>query len=124
VNTLLLIPDAPAQRRRPRRLPPPSSGLIAGIRPQSRVVVTGIIRSAATITVGSSPAYRLTLADASSELAVLFLGRPSVRGLRPGTRITVEGTAGTYRGRLTLWNPRYAIEGASFTNSLPAGHSC
>jgi RecG-like helicase len=118
VNTLVFVAHAPAQRRQPRPLPPPAprtpspSRLIARVRPRSRVVITGIIRSAAASTVGSSPAYRLTLADASGELAVLFLGRPGVRGLQPGTRVTVEGTAGTYRGRLTLWNPRYAIEPA------------
>jgi RecG-like helicase len=93
VNTLLRLPDAPARR----------------IRAQSRVTVTGIIWSAETIAVGSSPAYHLTLADADGELTVLFLGRPSVRGLQPGTCVTVEGRVGTYHGELTLWNPRYVV---------------
>ena len=113
---LVALPDAPVQRKQPRLSAPqvarmPSlTQLIAGLRPQSRVAIRGIIRSAATVTVGSSLAYRLTLADASGELAVLFLGRPSVLGLQPGTRISVEGRVGTWNGELAMWNPRYRIE--------------
>jgi RecG-like helicase len=114
VNALLTRPDAPARRR---VLPAPTR-LTAGIRPQSRVVITGTIRRTAATTVGSSPAYHLTLVDGSGELDVLFLGWPSVAGLRPGARVTVEGRAGTHDGRLTLWNPRYRIEPAP--GSAPA----
>jgi len=113
---LVALPDAQVERRQPRlpappvaRMPSPAQ-LIAGIRPRSRVVTRGIIWSAVTVTVGGSLAYRLTLADASGELAVLFLGRPSVLGLQPGTRISVEGRVGTWHGNLAMWNPRYRIE--------------
>jgi RecG-like helicase len=122
VNALLTLPDAPARRRvlpaplKPRT--PSPTRLIAGIRPQSRVVITGTIRRTGTTTVGSSPAYHLTLADGSGELDVLFLGWSSVAGLRPGARVTVEGRAGTHDRRLTLWNPRYRIESAP--GSAPA----
>jgi hypothetical protein len=117
VNALLTVPDAPARRRPVLRVPlkprtPSPVRLITGIRPQSRVVITGTIRRPETITVGSSPAYLFTLADGSGELDVLFLGWATVRGLRPGTRITVEGRAGTHNSRLALWNPRYWIEPA------------
>ena len=114
MNALLTLPDVPA---RPRVLPAPAR-LIAGIRPQSRVVITGTIRRTCTITVGSSPAYHFTLVDGSGELDVLFLGWPSVAGLRPGARVTVEGRAGTHDGSLALWNPRYRIEPAP--GSAPA----
>jgi RecG-like helicase len=117
VNTLLARPDAPARRRllpvplKPRT--PSLSRLIAGIRPQSRVVITGTVRRTETIIVGSSHAYHFMLVDGSGELDVLFLGWPSVAGLRSGTRITVEGRAGTYDSRLALWNPRYRVEPTS-----------
>jgi RecG-like helicase len=93
------------------RTPPPTRP-IAGLRPQSRVVITGTIRRTGTITVGSSPAYHFMLVDGSGELDVLFLGWPTIRGLRPATRVTVEGRAEAHDGRLTLWNPRYRIEPA------------
>jgi hypothetical protein len=71
-----------------------------------------MIRRTETITVGSSPAYHLMLVDGSGELDVLFLGWPTIQGLRPATRVTVEGRIGKHAGRLTLWNPRYRIEPA------------
>ena len=118
MNTLLALPDALARRSRPLRPAPPEPGTpslarpIAGIRPQSRVVVRGMIRSTGTVTVGSGLALHFTLVDGSGELDVLFLGRPSMRGLLPGTRITAEGRVGSYDCKLALWNPRYVIEPA------------
>jgi hypothetical protein len=76
------------------------------------VVVTGMIRSTETVTVGSGLAFHFTLVDGSGELDVLFLGRPTIRGLTPGTRVTVEGRLGTHDCKLALWNPRYRIEPA------------
>jgi hypothetical protein len=114
VNKLLVLSMARGQRQRPG---PPASRtpaqLIADIRPQSWVVVTGMIRSTGTVTVGSGVAFHFTLVDGSGELDVLFLGRPSVPGLLlPGTRVTVEGRAGAHDCKLALWNPRYRIEPA------------
>lgn len=114
----LNLPDVPAQRSRqlpPALAVPHTPSLIrpiAGIRPPSRVVITGTIRTTGTVTIGSGPAYHVTLVDDSGELDVLFLGRPSMPGLSPGTRVTVEGRVVTHDGRLTLWNPRYLIEPA------------
>jgi hypothetical protein len=88
----------------------PAKQMIVHLRPRARVVVRGTIRSPETVTVGSSPAYHFTLVDGSGELDVLFLGWSSLRGLRPSTRITAEGTLGSYDGMPALWNPRYAIE--------------
>jgi hypothetical protein len=117
VNTLLDIADAPVRAGRPMpSAPPPGTPSparpVAGLRPQSRVAITGTIRCPRTITVGSSPAYYFTLVSGTGELDVLFLGWPRVAGLRPGTRITVAGRVGAHNGQLTLWNPKYWIEPA------------
>jgi hypothetical protein len=117
VNSLLALPATLAQRG--RRMPAPSAPgtpsatqLIVSLRPQSRVVISGMIRSTGTVTIGSGLAFHFKLVDGSGELDVLFLGRPSIRGLVPGTRLTVEGRVGSYDCRLALWNPRYRIESA------------
>jgi hypothetical protein len=111
---LLSVPDIFVPRRRRPAAPPtsPATSLIADVCPQSWVVVTGVIRTPGTVLIGSCLAYHFTLVDGSGELDVLFLGWPSVRGLHPGTRITVEGLVGTYACRLALRNPRYRIEPA------------
>jgi hypothetical protein len=82
---------------------------IADARPQARVAVTGTITAARTVTVGTSPAYLCRLADDTGQLDLLFLGRAGVPGLRPGARCAVDAMAGTHRGRLTAWNPRYQL---------------
>lgn len=119
MNTLLALPDAPARASRPMPSAPPAPRTpaparpIAGLRPQSRVAITGTIRCARAVTVGSSPSCQFTLVNGTAgELDVLFLGWSRVAGLRPGTRITVAGRLGTHNGQPTLWNPRYWIEPA------------
>jgi RecG-like helicase len=83
---------------------------IADVRSQDRVELTGTIREAGTISIGSAPAWRCVLADGTGELDLLFLGRATVAGLAEGTRCVVEGTATPRQGRLTVWNPRYQAE--------------
>lgn len=113
-------PPAPLARPAPSAAParpapqapttPSACQPIARIRRQAPAVVSGTIRSAGTIIVGSGPAFHLTLVDGTGELDVLFLGRREISGLLPGSRVTVEGRVGTYHRKLALWNPRYKIE--------------
>jgi hypothetical protein len=135
VNKLLTLIDAPARGRLTPPAPqaattapapqaattapapqaaaaPSAPQTIIGIRPQSRVVLSGMIRSAGTVLVGSGSAFHFTLVDGSGELDVLFLGWRDIPGLLPGTRVTVEGRVGSHNCKLALWNPRYRIEAA------------
>jgi CheY-like chemotaxis protein len=88
----------------------PQTTRIAMVRAQSRVTVTGVVRSVTTEGVGSSPAVRCVLADGSGQLDLLFLGAESLLGLVPGRRCTATGRACVRRGRLVLWNPRYQLD--------------
>ena len=81
---------------------------VADASARGRVVVTGTVRSAETITVDGSPSYRCAIDDGTGELDVLFVGRSSVAGVRVGARCSVEGTA--QPGRTVLWNPLYQLE--------------
>jgi CheY-like chemotaxis protein len=74
------------------------------------VDVSGLIIAARTISVGGSPTYRCLLCDGTGTIDLLFLGRPSVRGLEAGRRCSARGMAATFRGRLAIWNPRYMLE--------------
>jgi len=82
---------------------------IAMVCAQSRVTVSGVIRSVTTEAVGPSPAVRCVLADGSGQLDLLFLGREHLSGLAKGRRCTAEGRACAYQERLVLWNPRYEL---------------
>jgi hypothetical protein len=79
------------------------------IRPQDRVAVTGVIRASAAMSICGCPACRYTLADATGEVDLMFLGRVVIAGLEPGWRCSAEGTAVVRDGRLVIWNPRYRL---------------
>jgi CheY-like chemotaxis protein len=88
----------------------PQPSRIATVRVQSRVTVTGVIRSVSTESIAGSPAVRCVLADGSGQIDMLFLGRESVAGLVPGRRCTAIGRACVHRGRMVIWNPGYELE--------------
>jgi len=81
---------------------------VADASARGRVVITGTVRSAETITVDGTLSYRCAIDDGSGELDVLFVGQVSIAGLRVGARCSVEGTA--QPGRTVLWNPLYRLE--------------
>jgi RecG-like helicase len=88
----------------------PQPSRIATVRVQSRVTVTGVIRSVSTESIAASASVRCVLADGSGQIDMLFLGRESVAGLVPGRRCTVIGRACVHRGRMVIWNPGYELE--------------
>ncbi len=55
------------------------------------------------------PALECTLVDGSGGLTVVFLGRRKVGGVRPGTRLMVEGIVGDHHGKLAMLNPDYTL---------------
>jgi amino acid transporter len=48
-----------------------------------------------------------TLVDDTGGIALVFLGRPSIPGMKVGARIIAEGTVGEDHGRLAILNPTY-----------------
>ena len=46
-------------------------------------------------------------------LTLVFLGRRAVAGLNPGSKLSAEGTIGSYQGRLAMLNPVYDLLVAS-----------
>ena len=77
---------------------------------RGRVVVTGTVRGAAVIDTGGSRSGSYVFDDGTGMIDLVFLGRPTVRGLSCGTRCTIEGTARLHQGKLVIWNPLYRIE--------------
>jgi len=50
-----------------------------------------------------------TLVDGTGGITVVFLGRRTVAGIRLGTRMIVEGRAGSHHGKLAVLNPDYTL---------------
>jgi hypothetical protein len=82
---------------------------IGEIRPQDRVLLTGIIRSKAALSISGCPACRYTLADGTGEVDMLFLGRVLIAGLETGLHCIAAGRAAARDGRIVVWNPRYQV---------------
>ncbi|MDQ6783527.1 MAG: OB-fold nucleic acid binding domain-containing protein, partial [Actinomycetota bacterium] len=82
---------------------------IASLQSRERARVAGRIRSVTVQPWGSVPTLECDLTDDHQSLTVAFLGRRQVAGLEPGSRIVVDGTVGTRRGRLMIINPDYEL---------------
>lgn len=98
------LPDPDSCDRRP------VTRSVAGACPRARLVLTGRIVRHTEKRSSPTRSALYTLDDGTGTVDLVFLGRPVVAGLCPGTRCTVEGTALLSDGRLQIWNPRYRIE--------------
>jgi hypothetical protein len=94
--------DAPA--------PLPGMTAVGDVKHRQRTRVAGRIRTVRVQPWAGVPTFECTVVDASGALTVVFLGRRHVPGLEPGGRIIVEGTIGSYRGRLAMLNPTYEFQ--------------
>ena len=62
----------------------------------------------------SVPQLEAEFFDGSGHVVLVWMGRRKIRGINPGTRMAVTGRIVRRNGRLTMFNPNYAI--------LPNGH--
>ncbi|HUQ64502.1 MAG TPA: DNA-binding protein [Acidimicrobiales bacterium] len=82
---------------------------IAEVRWRQRVRVSGRVRSLRIQPLAGVPTVQCTLVDVTGGLTVVFLGRRRIAGIRPGTRMVVEGIAGEHDRKLAILNPRYEL---------------
>jgi len=80
---------------------------IAEVRWRERARVAGRVRSLRVRPWGDAPTLECVLLDDTGGLIVVFLGRRKVAGIRPGTRLVVEGTVGSHDGHPAIVNPEY-----------------
>ena len=105
VATLMPLPVAasPAAER-------PEVTPIGEVRFRERVRVRGMVLSVRVVPwVESSPVLECTVFDGTGGLTLVFLGRHTIGGIRPGTVLETEGRVVEARGRLVLMNPPYDL---------------
>ncbi|HET8930528.1 MAG TPA: OB-fold nucleic acid binding domain-containing protein, partial [Acidimicrobiales bacterium] len=95
--------------------PLPSSALagsgIGAARFRDRVELDGRVQSMRVQPWSGVATLEITLTDDTGSIAVVFLGRRTIAGITPGTRLRVSGVVGSHHGRLAMLNPRYRIKG-------------
>jgi hypothetical protein len=82
---------------------------VSQVKWRARAKVAGRIRSLRVQPWAGVPTLEGTLVDDTGGLSVVFLGRRHVPGIRPGTKMVVEGMAGDHGGRLAILNPEYRL---------------
>lgn len=78
---------------------------------RQRAKVRGRVRSLRVRPWADVPSLECTLVDETGGITVVFLGRRSVGGIGPGTKLTVEGIVGQHNERLSILNPAYQLQG-------------
>ena len=83
---------------------------IADVQYRQRARVRGRVRSLRVRPWSDSPTLEVVLVDDSGGIAVVFLARRRLGGVRPGTVMTVEGMVGSHERRLAILNPEYELD--------------
>jgi amino acid transporter len=82
---------------------------IGQVSHRRRARVAGRVRTVSVQTWAGGPAFECTVVDATGALTVVFMGRRSIPGIKPGAHLLVEGMVGNHRGRLAMLNPTYDL---------------
>jgi RecG-like helicase len=87
-----------------------ATSAIAEVRYRHRARVRGRVRSVRVRPWADSPTLEVVLVDDTGGIAVVFLARRRIGGIRPGTVMTVEGMVGAHQRRLAMLNPIFELE--------------
>jgi amino acid transporter len=106
---------SPKPPRRPAPDPVRPFTAVAGTTPianlsyRERMRFAGRVRSVRVQPTSGVPTLVCTLVDDTGAVNLVFLGRRSIPGIEPGTRISAEGMVGRHNGRLAVINPVYQL---------------
>jgi len=82
---------------------------IAAAKWRERVSVTGTVHSVRHRSLSSGMALAVELWDDTGGLLLLFYGRDSLPGIRPGARMRASGMVGSFDDTLAIANPMYEL---------------
>jgi len=74
-----------------------------------RVRISGTVQVIRHDRIGGMPALEAEIYDGPGRVDLVWLGRASIPGIEPGSRVVAEGRLGVRRGRATMFNPRYEL---------------
>lgn len=87
----------------------PGTVPIGNVQHRQRAIVGGRVRTVQVQPWAGVPTFECTVVDATGALTIVFLGRRSVAGIKPGGYLRAEGTIGVHRDRLAMLNPMYEL---------------
>lgn len=86
------------------------TGRIAEVQARKRCRVGGVITNIRIDPRQSGGSIEATISDGTGRIVARWLGRSSMRGIRLGSGLVMEGTPGaTEDGEMTMLNPEYEL---------------
>jgi amino acid transporter len=82
---------------------------IGEVRWRQRVQIEGRVRTLRVQPLSGTATLECVVEDDTGGLSLVFLGRSDIPGIKIGTRLRAEGTAGEHHGRLAILNPLYEL---------------
>lgn len=73
--------------------------------------LSGSVRRVRATRPGRRPALWVEVAGDWGGVILIWLGRTHIPGIEPGRALAAEGTLSVQRGRPTIYNPRYDLDG-------------
>ncbi|MDY3677897.1 MAG: OB-fold nucleic acid binding domain-containing protein [Actinomyces urogenitalis] len=86
--------------------------LISQTVPRQRACVSGVLRAVTYRPAQDKPVFIGQLFDGTGSIDLVWIGRRSIAGVRPGVHLRAEGMVVAGRTRPTMYNPGYELLGA------------
>lgn len=89
---------------------------IATVTNRTHGTYGGIVRSLVLRPQSGTPTLEVELYDGSGALDLVWLGRRTIAGIEPGSRMRVSGLVTIQNGRPVMFNPRYELKAKTGEN--------
>ncbi|WP_172120685.1 OB-fold nucleic acid binding domain-containing protein [Actinomyces faecalis] len=86
--------------------------LISELVARERACVSGVLRAVTYRPAQDKPVFVGQLFDGTGSVDLVWVGRRSIAGVRPGVHLRAEGMVVAGRTRPTIYNPGYELLGA------------
>ncbi len=83
---------------------------IEAVSDREVVRVYGHLKSVALAPKAGTPSLEATLYDGSGVVTLVWLGRRTIPGIKPGADLVACGRVSCHDGRRVIYNPRYELQ--------------
>lgn len=82
---------------------------IEGVSDRELVTVYGHVKNVSVAPSAGTPTLEAALYDGSGIVTLVWLGRRTIPGIRPGADLVARGRVSCQPGRRVIYNPRYEL---------------
>lgn len=82
---------------------------IERVRDRDEVTVYGSLKSVSLAPLAGTPTIEAALYDGSGVITLVWLGRRTIAGIKPGASLVAHGRVSCHDQRRVIYNPRYEL---------------